>query len=139
MAVEIINRTRNRINRQLITRSVEAVLAFKKIKGDVSIAIIGDTAMRRLNKKFRAKDKPTDILSFVEKESESPLPGFIGELFIDLEQIKRQSKVFKTGVTWELAFITIHGALHLLGYEDETEPGRIEMELLGNKIIKKVI
>lgn len=139
MAVEIINRTKNRVNLKLIRVSVEAVLNFKKQKGDVSVVVIGDKSMSRLNKEFRGYDKPTDILSFAEQDSEAPTKDFIGELFIDINQIKRQTKEFKTNLNWELSFITIHGTLHLLGYEDDTETGRLTMEKLGNKIIKRIL
>ncbi len=138
MAIEIANRTKQRVNRSIIERSVEIVLAFGKKKADVSIVIVGDRAMRTLNRNLRAKDSVTDILSFTESESENPEAGFIGELVIDLQQINRQAKKFGNSKTTELAFIVIHGMLHLLGYEDESERGRIEMERIGHTLLKKM-
>jgi probable rRNA maturation factor len=138
MAVEISNRTKKPLRRSVIERSVEAVLRFGKAKGSVSVVIVGDRTMRSLNKRYRGKDKVTDILSFAESDSEAPDKDFIGELIIDLDQIERQAKNFGNTKTKELAFIVIHGALHLLGYEDESETGRRKMERLGEKLITSI-
>lgn len=139
MAVEITNRTRRALKTSLITRAVEATLRFGKTKGDVSVVIVGDTTIRRLNKIYRKKDKVTDILSFREAEAEMPARGFVGELIVDYSQIRRQAAKFKHSVDWEMAFIIIHGTLHLLGHEDETERGRALMEKLGYQLIKKIV
>ncbi len=138
MAVEITNRTRRALKVSLITKAVETTLRFGKIKGDVSVVIVGDTTIRGLNKIYRKKDKITDILSFREAEAPMPMRGFVGELIVDYAQIKRQSVQFKHSVSWELAFIVIHGTLHLIGYEDDTERGRVLMEKLGYQLIKKL-
>lgn len=139
MAIEIANKTKERINRPLIERAILGVLRFGKRRGDVSVVIVSDAAMKKLNYSLRGKNKPTDVLSFAESDSESAEPSFIGELVIDMAQIKRQAKQFKHSISWELAFIVIHGCLHLIGYEDETESGRKKMEKLGYMIIEKII
>lgn len=139
MAVEITNRTRSTQQVSLITKAVETTLKFGKTKGDVSVVIVGDATIRRLNKIYRKKDKVTDILSFREAEAEMPMRGFVGELIVDSLQIKRQAAKFKHSVSWEMAFIIIHGTLHLLGYEDDTERGRALMEKLGYQLIKKIV
>lgn len=139
MAVEITNRTRRALKASLITKAVETTLRFGKIKGDVSVVIVGDATIRRLNKIYRKKDKVTDVLSFREAEAEMPMRGFVGELIIDSLQIERQAIKFKHSVSWELAFIVIHGTLHLIGYEDDTERGRVLMEKLGYQLIKKIV
>ncbi len=134
MAVEITNKTKQTLKKALIIKAVECALAFKKRRGDVSVVFVGDAAIRTLNRQYRKKDYVTDILSFAED-----LKGdFIGELIIDYKQIERQAKRFEHSVSWELAFIVIHGTLHLLGYEDETEKGRKTMEKLGYQLIKKI-
>lgn len=138
MAIEVANRTKYRINRPLIERAVKLVLRFAKKSGDVSVVVIGDIAMKKLNYRFRRKKTPTDILSFAEQDSEAPQPGFIGELMVDYEQIKRQAKQFGHSTAWEFIFIVIHGVLHLVGYEDDTETGRHRMEKIGLYLIKKI-
>lgn len=138
MVIEIANQTKSAINRSLIERAVEIVLKFGKQKGSVSIVIVSDKVMQKLNKQYRGKDSPTDVLSFAEVDSQFPEADFIGELVIDFKQIKKQAKVFKHSIAFELAFIVIHGMLHLIGYEDETAKGVIEMNRLGNNLIKKI-
>ncbi|MCX6792405.1 MAG: rRNA maturation RNase YbeY [Candidatus Falkowbacteria bacterium] len=138
MAIEIANQTRSNINRSLIERAVKKVLKFAKQEGNVSVVIVGDAAMQKLNKLYRSKNKPTDVLSFSEADSQFPDNTFIGEIVIDWLQIKRQAKILKHSAAWELAFIVIHGMLHLIGYEDETKRGALEMERLGNNLIKKI-
>ncbi len=132
--IEINNKTKSKINLALVGRTAEQFLKLNKIKNrDVSIAFIGDASMSKLNKAYRGKNKPTDILAF---------PGdndFFGEIIIGYAQIKRQAKVYKNSVRQELIFILIHGLLHLLGYDDKTENGRREMEMLSKKFIEKYI
>ena len=97
---------------------------FKVKKGEVSIAFIGDAKMRKLNKIYRGCDKTTDILSFSEEENKT----YLGEVLINYNQIKRQAKKYSSSIKEELLFILVHGLLHLLGYEDDTEKGREKMK-----------
>lgn len=131
--IEINNKTKNKINLALIKKTTEKFLiAYGKKKFDVSIALISDAEIRTLNKKYRKKDKPTDVLSFRGEGK------FLGEILIDYAQIKRQAKLYKNSVQSELIFILVHGLLHLISYDDKTEKGRVEMEELGSKFIKKI-
>ena len=93
--------------------------------------MVGDKTIRKLNKIYRHKDKTTDILSFDGEDD------FLGEIIINYAQIKRQAKKFNNTVKKELMFILAHGLLHLIGYDDKDEKGRLKMEKLGNEFIKK--
>jgi len=129
--VEINNKTRSKINLLLVKRLAEKFLASnKKRDHNVSIAFVGDAVMRALNKTYRGEDGLTDVLAFAGDGN------FLGEIVINYAQIKRQSKARKSGVQRELAFILVHGLLHLLGYNDDTEEGGEEMERLGDKFIR---
>lgn len=143
--IEINNRTKNQIDLKMIESVIAQFLKkYKKAKTDISLAFISDAEMRKLNKTYRHIDKPTDILSFPVAD-ESPLyergikGSFLGEIVIDYAQIKRQAKLYSGSTREELVFILVHGLLHLLGYEDETEKGRKKMEELGKKFIKDLI
>jgi len=138
MLVEIANQTKAKINQKLIAQVVKQVLKFAKIDGTVSVVIVGDKLMKQLNQQYRGKNKTTDVLSFAEAESLSPDRSFIGELVIAWPQIKRQAKKLKHAVTFELVFIIIHGALHLVGYDDETAAGAALMDKITNRLIKKI-
>jgi len=130
--VEINNRTKNRIKIVLVKQITEKFLQnYKLNKKEVSIAFVGDNEIRKLNKVYRKIDKATDVLSFSGEDD------FLGEIVVDYAQIKRQAKEFKKNVNQELIFILVHGLLHLIGYDDRTEKGRLEMIRLGESFIKK--
>jgi probable rRNA maturation factor len=87
--------------------------------GDVSVHLIGDTRMKRLNTIHRGKEKTTDVLSFSTLEG-APLPGEyteVGDIFISVPQIIRQSKKYKVSIKEEMTRMLVHGVLHLVGYD----------------------
>lgn len=129
--IEINNNTSIEIDESLVMRVTEMFLRqYQKDGSSLSIAFVDDSEMRDLNFRCRGIDKETDILSF-EGEDED-----FGELIIDYKQIKRQAPEFSNTEQEELIFILVHGLLHLLGYEDESEEGRQKMEDLGYEFIK---
>lgn len=138
MAVTITNTTAKRIDSKTITKAVEVTLKALRKKGIVSVVVVGSRRMRTLNKMYRGKDRVTDVLSFREAEAEIRTPHFLGEVIINVQAIQKQAKEFSPSLKFELAFIVIHGTLHLLGYDDVTTKEAAKMETLGYSIIKKV-
>lgn len=131
--VEINNKTKFKINNSKIIKIVDEFLRLNKIKNkDVSIAIIGDRKMRRLNKIYRGYDKPTDVLSFTGEGS------LLGEILIDYAQVKRQAEEFSKSTGKEFVFILVHGLLHLIGYDDKTEKERKVILELGEKFLNNI-
>jgi probable rRNA maturation factor len=131
--VEVINKTKAKINLKLIKKIAENFLQFYKIeKKEVSIALVSDSEIKKINKQYRQKDSATDVLSF------SGEGDFLGEIIVDYAQIKRQAKELRKKVDEELAFILVHGLLHLIGYDDETEKERVEMIKLGEGFINNL-
>ena len=131
--IEINNKTKAKIDIKLIKKITEKFFAYYKLKNkDVSIAFVGDRMMTRLNNKYRGKNKFTDILSFRGEGDD------FGEIIIDYAQIKRQAGKFSKSIKDELIFILTHGLLHLLGHEDKTAEGRINIEKAGNKFVKNL-
>jgi len=131
--VEINNKTRTAIDLKLVEKVVEKVLLlYKKKNKEVSIGFVGDQVMKKLNFQYRGKDNPTDVLSFVGEDND------LGEILINFQQIKRQAKKFGNTDEQELIFILVHGLLHLMGYDDETEKDRLAMIKLGEEVIKNL-
>ncbi len=131
--IEINNTTGNKINLALIRKTVKKFLELcGRNKFTVSIALVGDGRIRALNKQYRQLDKTTDVLAFSGEDN------FLGEIIINYQQVKRQAGKFNQSVQRELLFILVHGLLHLLGYDDETEKGRREMESLGENYLKRL-
>ncbi len=92
--------------------------------------ITGDAELRRLNREFRGRDYPTDVLSFPVGQS-SGLSGqaggadWIGEIAISYDAARRQSAEHGHGVLQEIEILMLHGLLHLLGLDHETDQGRM--------------
>ena len=87
---------------------------------ELSVTLTNDEHVHELNKKFRGVDKPTDVLSFAFRES--------GDIIISLERAKIQAENFGHSYLREVIFLTVHGLLHLLGYDHIDDNDRIEME-----------
>jgi len=110
----INNLTKDRIDRKLFGKVAKIVLKGENIRtGEVlSVIFVTEEKIQELNKKYRKKNKPTDVLSFVGDED-------LGEIVICLKQVKKNSIEFKSNFKKESSFILIHGILHLLGYDHE--------------------
>ena len=120
------------------TRGLSAWLANAapaRARGDVTVALVSDRRMRTLNRTFRGKDAPTDVLSFPA----APPPGgsrrrpaYLGDIVIATGVAKRQAKDVGHPLGTELRVLALHGLLHLLGYDHETDDGemaRVEARL----------
>jgi len=101
-------------------------------KAELSVTLTGDAEVRRLNKRYRKKDKTTDVLSF-----EGGM-GDLGDIVISMPQTRRQAKENNKSERKELAMLLVHGTLHLLGY-DHIKPKDAETMLpLQDRILKKL-
>jgi len=98
---------------------------------DLAIAFVDDAAMRKLNRQFRRKDKTTDVLTFPGDE-----PAHLGDIVISLEQARRQAADEKHSLATEVRYLILHGILHALGYDHETDEG--EMNALELEVRAKV-
>ncbi|NDD05777.1 MAG: rRNA maturation RNase YbeY, partial [Proteobacteria bacterium] len=104
----------------------------------VSVSIVGTEIVRKLNRGYRGKNKPTDVLSFSRIEADSPeIPILdIGDLVICLPIAKRQAKEYGESLGRELERLTVHGMLHLFGYDHERSlADERKMFQLQNKIL----
>lgn len=101
---------------------------------EVSIALVDDGTMRKLNRAYRGKDKTTDVLTFedIGVDSDEVADDSLGEIVISLPQAKRQARVERHSLPTELRYLLLHGLIHALGYDHETDAG--EMNALETKI-----
>jgi probable rRNA maturation factor len=110
----------------------------------ITVAFVDDVEMRALNLRYRKKDRTTDVLSFgqavgrskgdhavrkLARDADGELD--VGDIVISAAQAGRQAKRRRHALVREIAFLGAHGALHLLGFEDETPAGYREMVRLG--------
>jgi probable rRNA maturation factor len=121
--------------RQLESFLEQAIRAVK-LRGDVSVLLTGDKQIRRWNREFRDKNKPTDVLSFPAAPldgPDGPMPAPIaGDLAISVETADRQAAEHGHSLVEEVRILLLHGTLHLAGYDHEIDSGemaRLEQRL----------
>ena len=105
--------------------------------GQVTIALVTDPVMRRLNRQFRGADKVTDVLSFPAEASPNPrnVPNFLGDLAIARGVAVRQARAQGHSTRVEIRVLALHGLLHLLGYDHEVDAG--EMARLEERLRRR--
>ena len=112
--------------KMLVRRAVEATLDYEGYKNnaEVSVTFTDNEKIQKINNEFRGIDKPTDVLSFPLTDYESAdvpfvddLDGSLGDIVISLERAKEQAEEFGHSFDREIAFLTVHSMLHLLGYD----------------------
>ena len=86
---------------------------------ELSIELVGDRRMRRLNSRFRDMDRTTDVLAFALRDAKGPLSVLLGDVVISVPTAIRQARRFGHTVEEELVRLLIHGLLHLVGYDHE--------------------
>lgn len=118
--------------REIASFTRQVLLALEKLDKleeeitEVSIAFIDDDAMKELNQKFRKKAKTTDVLTFPADDSynEPSATGRpLGDIVISVDQARRQAADEKHSLATEIRYLVLHGVLHALGYDHETDRG----------------
>lgn len=125
--------------RLLIRRCCHAVLEFEKMDGDfeVSVSFVDNENIKSLNSQYREKDVPTDVLSFplgcdgtydINQETGAQM---LGDIVISMEKAVEQAETYGHTLRREVAYLTVHSVLHLIGYDHED--GGIEMVRMREK------
>jgi probable rRNA maturation factor len=145
MSVIVNNALQTRVSTARMERAVRRLLREEGLaRAEVSVLLTDDAAIREMNRDYRGHDQPTDVLSFAQDEPTTdapavPLTGetrLLGDIVISVDTAVRQAAAHNITPARELALLAVHGALHLLGHEDETEAGADcmrarEREILG--------
>jgi probable rRNA maturation factor len=95
---------------------------------EVSVVISDDEDLHHLNKDFRQMDRPTDVLSFELGDSDDPEDSVLGEIYISVDRAREQADEAGHSLEAEIRHLAVHGVLHLLGYEHDTDPGYEKMK-----------
>lgn len=137
MSAEVLSRCRRRGVRAGDVRADGAFLVDRLAPGsELSIALVGDEEMRGLNRDYRDKDRPTDVLAFPMDES-GETGRMLGDVVISLDTAVRQARESGVAPADEVRTLLVHGFLHLLGYDHERGPAearkmfRIQRRLVG--------
>ena len=125
--------------RLLIRKCCHAALRVEGMTGDyeVSVKFVDNDQMRELNRDFRGKNEPTDVLSFPGKKSDGSFDrnengaSMLGDIAISVPKVYEQADRFGHTIQREFAYLTVHAMMHLLGYDHE--PGGLEMVRMREK------
>jgi probable rRNA maturation factor len=149
VAIEVVNRQRlARIDAVRIARLVDATLGAAGKKGaSLTVAFVRGRVMRDLNRKFRATDRATDVLSFpAEPEREGAaaedfiggtVPDYLGDIAVSTDAALRQANEAGHSFEREVDELVMHGVIHLCGYDHEIDRG--EMNRLELKLRRKLL
>lgn len=113
-------------------------------EAEVSVTLTDNAHIHALNRTYRGIDRPTDVLSFALNESQEPeisggpAVNVLGDLVISVERAREQAADYGHSVRREVAFLTVHGMLHLLGYDHMEESDREEMEAEQRYVMKEL-
>lgn len=134
-----ISNTQEKISADNLTKIITQVLEKAaevyalEAQTEVSVVLSDDKYIHELNLKYRGKDRPTDVLSFALNEGEEPeiIDGpaevLLGDIIISVETAMRQAVEYGHSLEREMAYLTVHGILHLLGYDHEESQDKEEM------------
>lgn len=122
--VEIFNETNEKIENLDILKPLLEYARKKENLEDTelefSVIIVDNERIHEINKQYRGIDRPTDVISFaLEDNEEISLDNYriLGDIYISIDKVKEQAREYGHSEKRELAFLTIHGFLHLLGYD----------------------
>jgi len=123
-----------------LVRVLERVLAaVGEARSDLSVELVGDSRMRRLNRDYRKQDRPTDVLAFPMRESDNPYPTLLGDVVISVPTALRQASEEGRSLDDELATLLVHGVLHLCGYDHERNKKEATLMRRRERAILKMI
>ena len=134
LSIVLLDRQRRRrVSAARLRRVLGGAASALRVKGEVSLVLAGDRLLRRLNRTYRGKDRPTDVLSFPGGGGEAGL----GDVVISVETAERNARGLGRTLGQELDVLALHGFLHVLGYDHETDDG--EMDRLEARLRERLL
>jgi probable rRNA maturation factor len=124
---------RRRVDAARLRRVLGGAAEALRVRGEVTLVLAGDRLLHRLNRDFRGKDRPTDVLSFPGDGGEAGL----GDVVVSVETAERNARALGRSLPQELDVLALHGFLHVLGYDHETDDGT--MDRLEGKLRKRLL
>lgn len=126
----------------LVERAVGAAFSELDLVGtsELSVVFTDDAAIRALNAEWRGKDKPTNVLSFpaFPPAKGGPLPPMLGDIVLAAETVAREAQEENKPLESHMTHLVIHGLLHLLGYDHETDDEAEEMEAVERAALARL-
>ncbi len=109
-------------------------------RSELSVVFSDDAAIRKLNAGWRGKDRPTNVLSFPAFPTSrgGPLPPMLGDIVLAAETVKREAALEGKPIENHITHLVVHGLLHLLGYDHETDAEAEEMEAVERAALARL-
>jgi probable rRNA maturation factor len=131
---------RIKVKRKMIQLLVDDILTSERAESGVDVILVNDDFMRKLNKKFTKREGTTDVLSFGMREGEREAVEYpsLGDVYVSLDQAKRQADEYGVGFDQEVRRLVAHGILHLLGHDHADEDAENIMREKEEKYSRKM-
>lgn len=137
MAIDIVHLIKNpTIDNDGLETILQQILDDHETSQDVTCILTDDGHVHQLNRDYRNKDTTTDVLSF-EMADQIHEASPLGEIYISIDKAIKQAKAADHPLNQEVVILAIHGTLHLLGYEHDTDPGYEHMRGKENQYLEK--
>lgn len=137
--------------RKLLQTCLQVAAEAEAVSGEVVVTLVDNQRIQELNLQYRGIDRPTDVLSFamnetvegelaiqMDDETASELPNMLGDIVISVPQAMAQAEEYGHSLERELGFLAVHGFLHLLGYDHQSEAEEAEMFTRQEQILQRV-
>ena len=125
---------------QDVQRALEAALSEFSFEAgyQVSVSFVDEAEICALNRDYRSRDAVTDVLSFPMEDTDPRGVALLGDVVICVSQARRQAEEFGHTLQREICYLSVHSALHLMGYDHEQDSEKSEMRLLEKEIMAKM-
>ena len=154
LTVEVINEQQTEITQDIvdiIEKCLQATAVAEEVSGEVVVTLVDDERIHQLNREYRNVDRPTDVLSFamneagegeteifIDEEEFEQFPNMLGDIVISVPRTKAQAEEYGHSFEREIGFLSVHGFLHLLGYDHGTAEEEAEMFGLQEKVLTQI-
>ncbi|HAC07989.1 MAG TPA: rRNA maturation RNase YbeY [Gemmatimonadetes bacterium] len=125
------------VEEALLEAAVRKALDADGREAELSVTLVDDAEITRLNREYRGKDRPTDVISFSLGSPDQPL----GDVYVGAEQARRQAEALAVPLSEELVRLAIHGTLHVLGHDHPDGDDRFSspMYVLQEQLVGEVL
>ncbi len=122
-----------------VRRAIRATLRrHGVVRGRISVALVGNAEMARLNRDYLGHNGPTDVLSFDLRDEAREKNAIEGEIVMSVDMAVKQARVRGHAVEAEIALYAVHGTLHLLGYDDRRKADAARMHDIEDEILSSI-
>ena len=140
--IEVINQTKENIDIDNLIKIVDYTLKSENVSnGFVNVIIIDNERIHKINKEYRSVDRPTDVISFALEDDDTFIEleeRILGDIYISIDKVKEQALSYGHSELREISFLTVHGTLHLLGYDHMKNEDELIMFAKQDKILNEL-